>query len=149
MKTRSISVQISAGVALALLSFGISNARAAAATPLQNAGDQFARLSPFQQITWEQNKIEKLQHAYHLLEHADGDYGGHREAAMRSIKKASEILGVELKGGEHAEESQWKSDRRLREAKHLLEDLAVEAKAKEQPHIHRAIKELDKALAAK
>jgi hypothetical protein len=35
------------------------------------------------------------------------------------------------------------------EARHLLEDLVVEGKGKEQPHIHRAIREIEKALAVK
>jgi hypothetical protein len=149
MKLHSLSVQLAAGVALALLSCGISNGHAASATLMQNAGDGFAQPPRFQQITWEQTRIEKLEHAYRLLEHADGDYGGHRVAAMHAIKKAAETLGVELHGKAHAEESQWKSDRRLHEARHLLEDLVVEARGKEQPHIHRAIKEIDKALALK
>jgi hypothetical protein len=68
---------------------------------------------------------------------------------MHAIKKAGEVLGVEFHGKEHAEESQWESDRRLREARHLLQDLIVEGKGVEQPHIHRAINELDKALAVK
>jgi hypothetical protein len=149
MKLCSFSVQISAGAFLALLSFGISSGHAASATFIQNAGESFDQSPPFQQITWEQYKIEKLEHAYLLLEHADGDYGGHRVGAMHAIKKAAETLGVELHGKAHAEESQWKSDRRLHEAKHLLEDLVVEGKGKEQPHIHRAIREIEKALAVK
>jgi hypothetical protein len=149
MKSRTISVQIAAGVALALLSFCVSSTHAISATPLQNAGDQFAQPSPFQQVTWEQEKIEKLQHAYFLLDHADTDYAGHRDAAKESIKKAAEVLGVDLKGRDHPEESQWKSDRHIREARRLLKELVVEGKGIEQPHIHRAIKELDKALAIK
>ena len=149
MKTRLLSVQISAGVVLAVLSFGISSGHAASATPIQMAGECCAQSSPFQQITWEQTKIDKLAHAYRLLEHAEGDYSGHRLEAMHAIKKAAELLGVELHGKAHAEESQWKSDRQLREARHLLEDLVVEGAGKEQPHIHRAIKEIEKALAVK
>jgi len=148
MKTCSLSVRISAGVVLALLSGSVSNVLAASPTLTQNGGDSFTQSSPFQNITWEQTKIEKLQHAYHLLEHADGDYGGHRDLAMKSIMKAAAVLGVDLIGREHAEESQWKSDRRLHEAKRLLQDL-ISDYGKEQPHIHRAIKELDKALALK
>ena len=100
-------------------------------------------------MTWEQARIEKLRRAYYLLEHADGDYNGHRVAAMRSIKKAAEVLGVELNWKGHGEENQWKSDRRLREARNVLGELSDETKGKEQPHVHRAIKELDKALAIK
>jgi hypothetical protein len=149
MKTYSPSVRIAAGIALALLSCGISNGDAASAAPTQNAGDAFAQSSPFQNVNWEATKIETLQHAYALLEHADRDYSGHREAAMKSIRKAAEILGVELTGRVHPEESQWESDHRVREAKRLLEGLIVEGPGKEQPHIHRAIRELDKALAVK
>jgi len=149
MKIRSLSVQISAGVGLALLACDISNGHAASATLIQNAGDTFAQASPFQNVAWEEAKVEKLRHAYHLLEQADGDYSGHRVAAMRSIKKAAEILGVEIKGNGHAEESQWKSDRKVQEAKNLLADLADETTGKEQAHVHLAMKELDKALAIK
>jgi uncharacterized glyoxalase superfamily metalloenzyme YdcJ len=147
MKLHSLSVQLAAGVALAFLSFGVSSGHAASAAPIQIAGESFAQPSPFRQITWEQYKIDKLEHAYHLLEHAKEDYDGHREKAVHAVKKAAEVLGVEFHGADHPDESQWKSDKRLREAKHLLEDLIVEGKGTEQPHIHRAIKEIDKALA--
>jgi hypothetical protein len=149
MKLYSLSVQLSAVIALAFLSCGINNNCAACATVAQDTGESFSKSSPFEPVAWEQYKVEKLEHAYHLLEHADGDYGGHRVEAMHSIKKAAENLGVEFHGHEHAEESQWKSDRRLREARRLLEDLVVESGGKEQPHIHRAIKEIDRALATK
>jgi hypothetical protein len=149
MKLRSLSVQLAAGAVLAILSIGIGRGHAASATPIQNAGEGFAQPAPFQQITWEQYKIDKLEHAYRLLEHAREDYGGHRLEALHAVKKAAEALGVEFHGKDHAEESQWQSDRRLREAKHLLKDLVVEGKGIEQPHIRRAIKEIDKALALK
>jgi hypothetical protein len=119
------------------------------ATPIQNADESFAQASSFEQTAWDQDRIDKLAHAYHLLEGADADYNGHRVEAMHAIKKAAEALGVELHGHEHAEESQWKSDRRMDEAKRILEDLAVENGGHEQPHIHRAIKELEKARAAR
>lgn len=150
MKTRSIFAHVSAGVALAFLSFGISNSHAASATPIQNADPGFLQASALQPVTWDRYKIEKLQHAYTLLEHADGDYAGHREAAMRSIKEAAGILGVDLTGlKEHAEESQWKSDKRLGEARRLLKELVIQGHGDEQPHVRRAIKELDKALATR
>jgi hypothetical protein len=149
MKLHSFSAQLSAGVALAFLSCGISNSHAVSATPIQNANAGFSQFSPFMQVSWEQHKIDELSHAYHLLEHSNADYHGHKVEAMHAIKKAAEVLGVELHGGEHHEEDQWDSDRRLREAKRLLEDLASENGGKEQPHIHRALKELDKALATK
>jgi hypothetical protein len=148
MKLYSLSVQISAAAALALLVCGVSKGHAAAAL-LQNTEASAVQSVPFEQIKWEQARIDKLEHAYHLLENAKADYKGHRGEAMHAIKKAGEVLGVEFHGKEHAEESQWESDRRLREARHLLQDLIVEGKGVEQPHIHRAINELDKALAVK
>jgi hypothetical protein len=149
MKLSTFSVVIPAGVALAFLSFGIGSGHAASAAPIQNADGSFVQSFQFQQVGWEQYKIDKLEHAYHLLEHAKGDYSGHRLEALHAIKKAGEVLGVEFHGKDHAEESQWESDKRMREARHLLEDLIVEGKGAEQPHIHRAIKEINKAIAIK
>ncbi|MGD0813741.1 MAG: hypothetical protein ABSA83_09070 [Verrucomicrobiota bacterium] len=148
MKLYSLSVQISAGAALTLLACGVSSGHAAA-VPLQNTDASAVQCVPFQQIKWEQARIDKLEHAYHLLEGAKADYHGHRVEAMHAIKKAGEVLGVEFHGKDHVEEAQWKSDRRLQEAKRLLQDLVVESKAVEQPHIHRAVNEIDKALAVK
>lgn len=145
MKTNSILVYLCTGAALIALGGGVSNGLAAMPTRLQTTVEQPAS-DFFQNIRWEAGKIEKLRHAYYLLEHADGDYRGHREAAMHSIKKAADLLGFEIKGGGHAEESQWNSDRKLREARQLLADLQDETGGKEQAHVHSAVKELDKAL---
>jgi hypothetical protein len=149
MTTRFLSVQISAGVVLALLSCGASNGRAASATLPPTAGENFAQSSSLQNVAWEATRVEKLRHAYHLLEEANGDYSGHRVEAMRSIKKAGDFLGVDIKGSGHAEESQWTSDHRLQQSKQLLEELVDEGQGKEQPHIKRAIKEINKALSLK
>jgi hypothetical protein len=149
MKSRTFLIQITGGVALALLCCGISQGHPASAPLSQNAGDANAQAPSFQQISWEHEKIEKLQHAYHLLEHADGDYAGHKEEAKKSIRKAAEVLGVDLHGKEHPEESQWKSDRHLREARRILKELIFEGNGVEQPHIHKAIKEIDRALETK
>ncbi|MGP8200035.1 MAG: hypothetical protein ACLQU4_11100 [Limisphaerales bacterium] len=148
MKLYSLSVQISAAAALALLACGASNGHAAA-SPLQNADASAVQSLPLQQIKWEQARIDKLEHAYHLLEHAKADYHGHRVEALHAIKKAAEVLGVEFHGKDHPEEAQWKSDRRLQEARQILQSLIMEGKGVEQPHIHRAINEIDKALAVK
>lgn len=148
MKTRSIIAQISTGAGLALLSFGISNAHASSPTPVPNTGPIFQY--QYRPVAWEHSRVEKLQHAYHLLEHAEADYGGHKGLAMKEIKKASDVLGVEVHGNGHwaAEEGQWNSDRHLREAKHLLEDVSSETGGgEEQAHLHKAIKEIDRALA--
>src|SRR5580700_3971880 len=111
MKMHSIMVRFSAGMAVAVLSAGVNNTFAVSASPAstQSAIEQAGQPPLFENVRWEEERIEKLRHAYHLLEHADGDYHGHREAAMHSIKKAADLLGFEIKGGGHAEESQWKS----------------------------------------
>lgn len=146
MKTYSKLLNILAGVSFAVLTCSTNNSRAASAQILLG---QPSHPYLFQNVRWAEEKVEKLRHAYYLLDHADGDYGGHRVAAMHSIKKAAELLGVEIKGGGHAEESQWASDRKLREAKRLMEELLDKTGGKEQQHVRRAIKELDKALITK
>ncbi len=148
MKTYSTMVRISVGVAVAVLGIGINNSHAVSAAPIQIA-DGPGQSSLFQNVRWEEEKIEKLRHAYYLLDHAKGDYAGHRLEAMHSIKRAAGILGVELKGGGHEGESQWASDRKLREARRLMSELVAETGGKEQEHVHRAVKELDKALATR
>jgi hypothetical protein len=149
MKKHSIAVYLSAGAVLAILTGGTGSLQAASATSVQNSGDAFAQATPFQTVAWAEAKAEKLRHAYYLLEHANGDYAGHRVVAMRSIKKAAEILGVEIKGGGHAEEAQWASDKQVGEARRLLKELVDTTGGKEQAHVTRAVKELDKALTVK
>jgi hypothetical protein len=96
---------------------------------------------------WDDSKREKLRHAYWILEGADRDYHGHKVAAMEQIKKAGEIIGMDLHhgkgyGGKH---QPW-SDARLREARGLLQDVVSDSGGKEHEHIHKAIHELDHAL---
>lgn len=146
MKITSFAVCLSTMAAVTL--GGHADVCRAASVPAAPAGASYSS-QPFllQNVTWEEYKIEQLRHAYHLLDHTDRDYDGHRKEAMHSIRKAAEILGVELKGGLHAGESQWDSDHKMREAKRILEGLIDETHGAEQAHIHRAIKELDKGLA--
>jgi uncharacterized protein YaiE (UPF0345 family) len=146
MNIKSIGISLSAGTALGILAGGINSGRAASVTVVPNADYNISTASAFQSVRWEEAKIEKLRHAYRLLELAKSDYNGHRVEAMHSIKKAAEVLGVELKGWkEHAEESQWESDRRVSEARRILESLQDETRGREQEHVHKAVKELEKA----
>jgi len=146
MKMKTLTVELSAGIAVALLSVGVNNGFATTATYIPNATEGYSAASPFQHVAWEEAKREKLRHAYVLLEHTNGDYHGHKMEAMHSLKKAAAILGFELNGHQHEGEAQWDSDHRVREAKHILEDLADETHGDEQAHLHHAIKELDKAM---
>ena len=93
MKRHSLSAQISAGVALAFLACGISNSHAASAPTLQKSRTKILPRNRHFNRSHGTIKVDKLHHAYRLLEHADGDYGGHRLEAMHSIKKAAEVLG--------------------------------------------------------
>jgi len=88
-----------------------------------------------------------LRHAYWLLEQSDRDYHGHKAKAIEEIKKAGEIIGMDLHGEGYSGEHQKWSDERLREARQLLKDVAEKTGGdREHEHLRLAIKELDKAL---
>ena len=93
----------------------------------------------------------KLHRAYRILAFGDHDYKGHRAAAMNQVKKAAELLGVDLKGDDKDRISQALSDTELREARGLLVDILGSAEVKDQKkissHIEGAIKQIDTALA--
>jgi len=96
---------------------------------------------------------EELVHAYRLLKGADHDYDGHREAAMKEIREAGNKLGLTLEGDEVKGERQWRSDKRLAEARRLLREsrdkLEVRDRDKAAANVEHAIKELDVALKIK
>ncbi len=96
---------------------------------------------------------EELVHAYRLLEHADGDYAGHRVAAMKEVEIAGKEVGLSLHGDEPEKERQWKSDMRLKEARRLLhhahEHLEEGDRLKVAAHVEHAIKDIDEALKVK
>jgi hypothetical protein len=103
-----------------------------------------------QRVAWEEAKRHKLRHAYWLLEQGDKDYEGHRLLAMREIKKAGEIIGLDLKGDGYGGEHQKWSDERLREARKLLVEVRLETGGgHEHEHLREAIKEIDRALEVK
>jgi hypothetical protein len=95
---------------------------------------------------------DELAHAYQLLRVSNENYNGHREAAMHEIERAGKDLGVELEGrGGIERESQWKSDRRISEARRLLQDAREKMEGRDRERVaerlDRAVKELDAALA--
>jgi hypothetical protein len=96
---------------------------------------------------------EELAHAYYHLKFADHDYGGHRVAAMQEIEAAGHELGINLGGEGIGEERQWKSDRKLEEARRLLhharEKLEAHDRDRVAGHVERAIHEIDMALTVK
>jgi hypothetical protein len=96
---------------------------------------------------------EELVHAYRLMKGADHDYGGHRDAAMKEVRAAGEKLGLVLEGEGVKEESQWKSDKRMAEARRLLKEARGKLEEKDRDHaaaeVDAAVKEINMALKAK
>jgi hypothetical protein len=111
--------------------------------------DAVVQPSQFQRVAWEEEKKEKLRHAFWLLENADHDYAGHRIKAIEQIRKAGEIIGMELHGKGYGGAEPPKSDERLHRARVLLQEVAEESGGKEHEHLHKAIHELDDALGKK
>jgi hypothetical protein len=93
---------------------------------------------------------EELAHAYYHLKFADHDYAGHRVLAMREVEIAGKELGINLGGEGPGEERQWKSDRKLEEARRLLHHAREKLEARDRDrvagHVEAAIKEIDIAL---
>lgn len=96
---------------------------------------------------------EELVHSYRLLKNADHDYAGHREAAMKEIEVAGQKLGLTLGGDNDKVEAQWKSDKKLAEARHLLRSAHKKLEKKDREvaaaYVEGAIKEIDIALKIK
>jgi hypothetical protein len=92
-----------------------------------------------------------LRRSYWILNWADKDYDGHRVRAMKEIKKAAALLGVDLNAGDdRAHERQAWSDDRLRTADDLLSHVLNAAEVKDQPristHVSEAMNQLNIAL---
>jgi hypothetical protein len=146
MKLRSIANFSSVAALAAILPLGISSAHAVSTATVPVAGDAVVQPSQFQTIEWGEEKREKLRHAYWLLEHADRDYDGHRVKAMEHIKRAGEIIGMDLHGKLYSGGEPPTSDMRVHRARALLQEIAEESGGKEHEHLHNAIHELDHAL---
>ena len=109
-------------------------------------------VNQFQTVAFSDTAEADMMHrAYRILAHGDHDYKGHRLAAMNQVKKAADMLGLDLSGDDRDKEVQVLSDDKLREAKTLLTHVLGASEVKEQPaiakHIQGAIKQIDTALA--
>jgi hypothetical protein len=101
----------------------------------------------FQRVDWEEAKRHKLRTAYWLIEHADREYDGHRKVALKEVKKAGDIIGMDLHGEGYRGDAKWDSDKQLREARKLLKEVRLESGGgEEHKHLRTAIKEIDLAL---
>jgi hypothetical protein len=145
MKIYCLSHCASMAALAALLPLGIAASRAAAPSSLNADGAVLQQAHP-QPVAWEEAKRHKLRHAYWLLEQSDRDYHGHRAKAIAEIKKAGDMMGLDLHGEGYGGEHQKWSDARLREAKQLLVDVLDKSHAREPEHIWKAVKEIDKSL---
>jgi len=147
MKLNSLRNYISAAAVTALLPLGLASSRAASGPSVLDANGPALQQGQFQPVSWEEAKKHKLRHAYWLLSQSDRDYRGHKTKAMEEIKKAGEIIGMDLHGEGWGGEHQAWSDERLHEAKHLVEDVAEKTGGgREHEHLRLAIRELDKSL---
>ncbi len=132
---------------VALLPFSILSSRANPAPSSLDANNSVLQQARPQRIDWEEAKRRKLRTAYWLIEHSDREYEGHRKMALKEVKKAGEIIGMDLKGEGYGGEAKWESDKQLREARKLLKEVRLETGGgEEHKHLRTAIKEIDLAL---
>src|SRR5580658_1928846 len=148
MKTYRISQYASMAALAALLPLATATNRAASnpsALSVDGAQLQQAQPRPVDYV-WDEGKRHKLRRAYWLLEFTKDDYGGHKGKAIEEMKKAGHDMGIDLHSESFPAEGQRVSDERLREAKHLLEDIVDPGHHREHEHLWHAIQELDRAL---
>jgi hypothetical protein len=122
-----------------------------AITQPQTASAPLAPASQFQTVRFgDSAEADMLHRAYRILSHGDHDYKGHRVAAMKQVKAAADLLGVDLSGDDRDRERQVLSDDKMREARDLLTHVLGASEVKGQPriakHINAAIRQIDVAL---
>jgi len=95
-------------------------------------------------------EADMLHRAYRILATGDHDYKGHRVKAMNQVKKAADMLGLDLSGDDKDHQKQILSDDKLREARdlltHVLDNSDVKGQKKISKHVQSAIDEIDTAL---
>jgi len=108
----------------------------------------------FQTVGFSDSREAGMLHkAYRILASGDHDYKGHRAAAMKQVKAAADLLGLDLRGDDKDRESQSLSDARMREARgylvNVLESSEVKGQKKIENHINAAIRQIDTALSVR
>jgi hypothetical protein len=95
-------------------------------------------------------EADMMHRAYRILAWGDHDYHGHRAAAMKQVKQAADLLGLDLSGEDHHREVQVLSDDQLRNARDLLIHVRDSSYVKGQDriakHVQNAIDQINKAL---
>jgi hypothetical protein len=145
MKTQILST-------VALISLLGSNTGLQASTPLQAASVPAISQNQFETVAFSDTaEAEMLRRSYWILDSADKDYDGHRVKAMKQIKEAARMLGLDLNfGDDRSRERQVWSDDRLRTADDLLSHVLNAAEVKGQPrisaHVSEAMNQISVAL---
>ena len=76
----------------------ISGASLLAATSPQTATVQGSSIAQFEMVQFSNSKEADMMHrAYRILAYGDHDYHGHRVAAMKQVKQAADLLGLDLR----------------------------------------------------
>ena len=143
MKTKLLSFVAVASV--------MGTASVLAITQPQTAIVQTAQAGQFETVRFSDTAEADMMHrAYRILAFGDHDYKGHRVAAMKQVKTAADLLGLDLSGDDRNRQPQVLSDDKMREARDLLTHVLNAAEVKGQPriskHINAAIRQIDIAL---
>lgn len=166
MKIRSIVSYTSTVAALAGMPFLVQRVQArpipmSAQIPTVQFGNQ--QEQPQEQSSWNDDQKRELRHIYYRLEHASGDYEGHRSNALHEIRRAADEMGMDLHGsgytmqsegsqgyGEYGQqpERQELSGDALQRTHDRLRDLANSAEDPVRQHLFNAAHELNMAARA-
>jgi hypothetical protein len=122
-----------------------------AATSPQATTLQGSPAAQFETVQFSNSAEAGMMHrAYRILAYGDHDYHGHRAAAMKQVKAAADLLGLDLKGDDRDREVQVLSDDQMRTARdlltHVLDNSEVKGQDRIAKHIHNAIDQINKAL---
>ncbi|HTR42961.1 MAG TPA: hypothetical protein VMH87_15210 [Pseudomonadales bacterium] len=120
----------------------------------QTASVPSAPIGLFQTVGFsDSQEAAKLHQAYRILATGDHDYKGHRAKAMEQVKKAADMLGMDLRGDDKDKEKQVLSDDQLRLARGYLQNVLGASEVKDQKkisdHINAAIHQIDVALSVR
>jgi hypothetical protein len=138
-------------LSLATIITVLGSASLLAVTSTQTTSAPVARTSQFETVAFSDSAEAGMLHrAYRILAYGDHDYKGHRIAAMKQVKAAAGLLGLDLSGDDKDREKQVLSDDDLRSARGLLTNVLNSSYVKGQDriakHINNAIDQINKAL---
>jgi hypothetical protein len=95
------------------------------------------------------DSADLLRRAYGELASANHDYKGHRVSAMKEVREAARVLGVDLSGDEGDRLNQRVSDLHLRNAQGILKAAASGLSGESLQHVVAAERQISIALSIK